>query len=61
MLICYFSGSFQYLNFYFSKMLELPRITRALRAHTQLDKPRKLKPSTDLPTLSVKLSKNLQR
>ncbi|XP_073959709.1 activating signal cointegrator 1 complex subunit obelus [Choristoneura fumiferana] len=28
-------------------MIELPRITRALRAHTQLDKPRCLKPVTD--------------
>ncbi|CAH2054677.1 unnamed protein product, partial [Iphiclides podalirius] len=28
-------------------MLELPRITRALRAHTQLDKPRCLKPSSN--------------
>nr|XP_026497272.1 activating signal cointegrator 1 complex subunit 3 isoform X1 [Vanessa tameamea]XP_026497273.1 activating signal cointegrator 1 complex subunit 3 isoform X1 [Vanessa tameamea]XP_026497274.1 activating signal cointegrator 1 complex subunit 3 isoform X2 [Vanessa tameamea] len=42
-------------------MLELPRITRALRAHTQLDKPRQLKPTADLPKLVVKLPKNLQR
>ncbi|CAH2095219.1 unnamed protein product [Euphydryas editha] len=41
-------------------MLELPRITRALRAHTQLDKPRRLKPA-ELPKLAVKISKNLQR
>ncbi|XP_049885974.1 activating signal cointegrator 1 complex subunit 3 isoform X2 [Pectinophora gossypiella] len=28
-------------------MIELPRITRALRAHTQLEKPRNLKPDAD--------------
>ncbi|KAJ8709095.1 hypothetical protein PYW07_008921 [Mythimna separata] len=42
-------------------MIELPRITRALRAHTQLDKPRCLKPIVD-PTKPVNVKKkNLQR
>ncbi|KAH9644006.1 hypothetical protein HF086_004267 [Spodoptera exigua] len=42
-------------------MIELPRITRALRAHTQLDKPRCLKPKVD-PTKPLQLKKkNLQR
>lgn len=42
-------------------MIELPRITRALRAHTQLDKPRCLKPTAD-PTKPVLLKKkSLQR
>lgn len=42
-------------------MIELPRITRALRAHTQLDKPRCLKPIID-PTKTLQLKKkNLQK
>ncbi|CAH0402336.1 unnamed protein product [Chilo suppressalis] len=41
-------------------MLELPRITRALRAHTQLDKPRCLKPlKTAIPNLIKPI--NIQR
>lgn len=41
-------------------MIELPRITRALRAHTQLDKPRCLKPPNDEANI-ILLTKNLQR
>ncbi|KAL4717222.1 hypothetical protein ACJJTC_017109 [Scirpophaga incertulas] len=41
-------------------MLELPRITRALRAHTQLDKTRRLKPDTSLDCALAKQT-NLQR
>ncbi|CAH2216336.1 jg635, partial [Pararge aegeria aegeria] len=40
-------------------MLELPRITRALRAHTQLDKPRCLKPSNTV-NLVVQFPNNIQ-
>ncbi|XP_059051963.1 activating signal cointegrator 1 complex subunit 3 [Achroia grisella] len=35
-------------------MIELPRITRALRAHTQLDKPRCLKPTGDSITAVIR-------
>ncbi|KAL0868583.1 hypothetical protein ABMA27_008049 [Loxostege sticticalis] len=42
-------------------MIELPRITRALRAHTQLDKPRNLKPITDPSKPILGKPKNLQR
>ncbi|CAF4841730.1 unnamed protein product [Pieris macdunnoughi] len=41
-------------------MIELPRITRALRAHTQLDKPRCLKPSGDAP-LVINFNTNVPR
>ncbi|XP_047508654.1 activating signal cointegrator 1 complex subunit 3 [Pieris napi] len=41
-------------------MIELPRITRALRAHTQLDKPRCLKPSGDAP-LVINFKTNVPR
>ncbi|XP_041983109.1 activating signal cointegrator 1 complex subunit 3 isoform X1 [Aricia agestis] len=42
-------------------MIELPRITRALRAHTQLDKPRCLKPPTKPSNSAVNFPKNLQK
>ncbi|XP_053615369.1 activating signal cointegrator 1 complex subunit 3 [Plodia interpunctella] len=42
-------------------MIELPRITRALRAHTQLDKPRCLKPTTDPTKHLIVKSRNVQK
>ncbi|GBP16146.1 hypothetical protein EVAR_9864_1 [Eumeta japonica] len=42
-------------------MIELPRITRALRAHTQLDKPRRLKPNTDVGQQNVITYEHIQR
>ncbi|CAG9112769.1 unnamed protein product [Plutella xylostella] len=41
--------------------MELPRLTRALRAHTQLDKPRCLKPVSDPTKPYVAKSRKLQR
>ncbi|KAJ0172310.1 hypothetical protein K1T71_012283 [Dendrolimus kikuchii] len=45
----------------FYEMIELPRITRALRAHTQLDKPRCLKPTVDPTKPFIIRSRNLQK
>ncbi|CAG4955228.1 unnamed protein product [Parnassius apollo] len=42
-------------------MLELPRITRALRAHTQLDKPRCLKPTNDFQNHQLLNQNAIQR
>ncbi|XP_061729195.1 activating signal cointegrator 1 complex subunit 3 isoform X1 [Cydia pomonella] len=42
-------------------MIELPRITRALRAHTQLDKPRCLKPIVDPSKPNILKKRKTQR
>ncbi|KAJ2954701.1 hypothetical protein O0L34_g3002 [Tuta absoluta] len=42
-------------------MIELPRITRALRAHTQLDKPRNLKPKPDDYNVLLTARKSLEK
>lgn len=42
-------------------MLELPRITRALRAHTQLDKPRCLKSSSDIKIINQLVNQKSQQ